>query len=85
MTITFPPTKIGLETPGPGSGIFHAMLSVGVHETGNEAALAEFPLGPRNWGQSSAMQLGLAIHAHSMIALNLSNILIFLWYVDRKE
>jgi hypothetical protein len=46
---------MGVETPTPASGVFHATFSVALHRTGSfwPPATPVAP-GPRQWGQSAA-------------------------------
>src|SRR5260221_13120314 len=50
-----PPTTTGDDHPCPGTSIFHATFFVVLHSVGTPVEVDNpCPVGPRNWGQSSA-------------------------------
>src|SRR5688572_11180010 len=56
-----PPKTIGLEAPGPGSGVFQVTFSLSLQRTGRPTAeVVPMPVGPRKLGQSVGWALGVA-------------------------
>jgi hypothetical protein len=63
---------MGVETPAPAIGAFHAMFSVALQRIGSVASAATpLAFGPRQWGQSAASAAAPNRQTHTAVPIEM--------------